>query len=79
MAARKKLTFEESMARLDEIVSLLEQGDAPLAESMALFEEGSKLLRECTEQLDKAEQQIKLLVAGPDGKPEERPFGEEET
>ena len=41
MAARKKLDFEKSMARLEEIVSLLEKGDAPLAQAMSLFEEGA--------------------------------------
>ena len=50
MAAKKKLNFEGSMARLEEIVSLLERGDAPLEQAMGLFEEGAKLLRECTKQ-----------------------------
>ena len=36
-------TFESQMARLEEIVRLLERGEAPLAESMKLFEEGTKL------------------------------------
>lgn len=36
------------MARLEEIVALLERGEAPLEQAMALFEEGAKLLRECT-------------------------------
>lgn len=36
MAAKK--TFEENMSRLEEIVSLLERGDATLGDSMALFE-----------------------------------------
>ena len=39
----KKQTFEQAMARLEEIVRLLEKGDAPLEESMSLFEEGAKL------------------------------------
>ena len=60
MAAKKKLNFEGSMARLEEIVSLLERGDAPLDQAMALFEEGAKLLRECTRQLDEAEQRVTL-------------------
>ena len=54
MAGNKKLDFEASMARLEEIVALLERGEAPLEQAMALFEEGAKLLRECTAQLDKA-------------------------
>ena len=76
--AAKKLTFEQSMSRLEEIVDLLEKGDAPLEQAMALFEEGAKLLRECTRQLDEAEQKVTLLTAGADGAPEERPFGEED-
>lgn len=74
MAAKKKLDFEGSMARLEEIVSLLERGDAPLDQAMALFEEGAKLLRECTRQLDEAEQRVTLLTAGKDGEIVEEPF-----
>lgn len=77
MATKKKLNFEDSMARLEEIVSLLERGDAPLEQAMALFEEGAKLLRECTKQLDEAEQKVTLLTAGENGQSEERPFQEE--
>ena len=61
--AEKNLSFEQSMARLEEIVSLLERGEAPLEQSLELFEEGSKLLRQCTGMLDKAEQKVTLLTA----------------
>ena len=74
MATKKKLDFEGSMARLEEIVTLLERGEAPLEQAMALFEEGAKLLRECTRQLDQAEQKVTLLTAGEDGEPREQPF-----
>ncbi len=74
MATKKKMDFEGSMARLEEIVSLLERGDAPLEQAMTLFEEGAKLLRECTRQLDQAEQKVTLLTAGEDGQPVEEPF-----
>ena len=74
MAAKKKLNFEGSMARLEEIVSLLEKGDAPMEQAMALFEEGARLLRECTRQLDAAEQKVTLLTAGKDGEMIEEPF-----
>ena len=77
MAAKKKLDFEGSMARLEEIVSLLEKGDAPLAQAMSLFEEGAKLLWECTKQLDEAEQKVTLLTVGRDGEIQEEPFGSE--
>ena len=66
MPSKKKMNFEASMARLEEIVTLLERGDAPLDQAMSLFEEGAKLLRECTAKLDTAEQQVRLLVAGED-------------
>jgi len=74
MATKKKMDFEGSMARLEEIVSLLERGDAPLEQAMTLFEEGAKLLRECTKQLDQAEQKVTLLTAGEDGQPVKEPF-----
>jgi len=74
VAAKKKLDFEASMTRLEEIVGLLERGEAPLEQAMALFEEGAKLLRECTKQLDEAEQKVSLLTAGESGEPVEKPF-----
>lgn len=77
MAAKKKVDFEGSMARLEEIITLLERGDAPLEQAMTLFEEGAKLLRECTAQLDAAEQKVVLLTAGEDGQPVEQPFAGE--
>ena len=75
----KKMTFEESIVRLEEIVALLERGDAPLADSLALFEEGTKLIATCSKQLDQAEQQVVKLMKGADGAPVELPFesGEE--
>ena len=72
--AEKKLTFEQAMARLEEIVCLLERGDAPLEESLALFEEGTALMKKCSTLLDRAEQKVTKLVAGPDGAPTEAPF-----
>ena len=41
---------------------------------MALFEEGAKLLSECTKQLDEAERKVTLLTAGPEGQVVEEPF-----
>ena len=72
--AEKKVTFEAAMARLEEIVGLLERGDAPLEESLALFEEGTALMKKCNTLLDKAEQKVSKLIAGPDGAPAEIPF-----
>ncbi len=72
--AEKKLTFEQAMGRLEEIVALLERGDAPLEESLKLFEEGTALMKKCSGLLDKAEQKVVKLLAGPDGAPAETPF-----
>ena len=77
MAAKKKVDFETSMLRLEAIVGLLERGEAPLEQAMKLFEEGAKLLRECTAALDAAEQKVTVLTAGEQGEPVERPFDEE--
>lgn len=75
----KKVTFEQQLQRLEEIVASLEKGDVPLADSLALFEEGTKLIGSCSRQLDQAEQQVVKLMKGPDGAPVELPFesGEE--
>ena len=74
----KKATFEQQIARLEEIVAALEKGDAPLADSLALFEEGTKLIAACSKQLDQAEQQVVTLMKGADGAPVELPFDTEE-
>lgn len=59
-----KKSFEEALARLEEIVARLEAGDLPLEESMALFEEGVGLARLCQEILAAAEGRLEMLVAG---------------
>lgn len=66
-----KLTYEQAAARIDEIVRLLEKGDAPLDLSLTLFEEGAKLIRDCGKMLDEAEQTVVRLQKGADGRPEE--------
>ena len=74
----EKRSFESRLQRLEEIVSALEKGDAPLADSLALFEEGTKLVGECTRELDREEQKVVKLMKGPDGAPVELPFETEE-
>jgi len=56
------LTFEEALARLEKIVRSLEEGNVPLDNSLALFEEGTKLVRFCSEKIDAAEQKVKILT-----------------
>ena len=72
--SKKKLTFEDSMKRIEEIVSHLEKGDIPLEESISLFEEGASLLKSCDAMLSQAEQKVLQLRKGMNGEPEELPF-----
>lgn len=74
----KDMTFEQKMARLEEIVARLEKGDAQLSDSLALFEEGTRLVASCRMELDKAEQQVVKLMKGEDGAPVETEFVSEE-
>lgn len=76
--AEKKLSFEQSLTRLEEIVRHLEKGDLPLNESLALFEEGTGLISACSNMLDEAEQKVMKLKKGPDREPIESPFEDEE-
>ena len=73
----QNLTFEAAMQRLDVIVRMLEQGDAPLEQSLTLFEEGAKLLKLCNGMLDAAEQKVSALQKGSDGAPVAVPFNVE--
>lgn len=75
--AVKKLSFEQSLERLEEIVRHLEKGDLPLNDSLKLFEEGTALLTGCGRMLDEAEQKVVKLRKGADREPVEMPFEEE--
>ena len=72
--ASKNPTFEESMQRLEQIVTQLERGEAPLDQALALFEEGTGLVKTCNGLLDEAELKVVRLVKGADGTPEEVAF-----
>ena len=58
---KKELNYEEASARLQEIVSSLEKGNLPLADSLTLFEEGTVLIKRCTDLLEEAEQKVVKL------------------
>ena len=70
----KEISFEDATARLEEIVKSLESGNAPLDESLKLFEEGIKLVSSCKKQLDNAEQRVKLLMENGNGEDDETDF-----
>lgn len=82
MAGKKKETrsFEQQISRLEEIVAQMEKGDAELADSLALFDEGTALIASCGKLLDEAEQKVVQLMKSAEGTPVELPFdAEEET
>lgn len=58
---KNEMTFESAMARLEQIVRALEGGNVPLEDLISLFDEGTKLVKLCTERLDKAEEKVRLL------------------
>mgnify|MGYP002513955950 CR=1 FL=1 len=70
-------TLEASMARLEQIVRAMERGEVALEESLKLFQEGTDLVRSCNELLENAQLQVKMIMAGPDGKPVEEEFADE--
>ena len=70
-------TFEDSMARLEQIVRAMERGDVPLEESLKLFQEGTELVRSCGKLLDEAQLQVKKIMTAPDGNPVEEEFQDE--
>ena len=70
-------TFEQSMARLEQIVRAMERGDVALEESLKLFQEGTELVRSCGKLLDEAELQVKKIMTAPDGSPVEEDFRDE--
>ena len=70
-------TFEESMARLEQIVRAMERGDVALEESLKLFHEGTELVRSCQKLLDDAQLQVKKIMTAPDGSPVEEDFQDE--
>ena len=73
----ENMTIEASMVRLEQIVRTMERGDAPLEESLKLFQEGTELVRNCGKLLEEAELQVKKIMAAPDGSPVEEEFIDE--
>ena len=61
------LSFEEALSRLEGVVEAMESGDVPLAELLAKFEEGSKLLQQCETRLKEAELKIEQLKKQKEG------------
>jgi len=70
--AKKK--FEDALKELESIVQKLEDADLPLDEALALFEDGIKLSRYCTQKLDEAEKKVEILLRDEQGASCRQPF-----
>ena len=62
-----KLSFEQALAELEKIVGQLESGQAPLEESIALYERGARLKAHCEARLEQARLKVEKIVVGRDG------------
>ncbi|MBE6424965.1 MAG: exodeoxyribonuclease VII small subunit [Thermoguttaceae bacterium] len=77
--AANGLTFEDAFGRLQEVVRTLENGQAPLDDSLKLYEEGVRLIRQCHEKLTGARRRIEIIAGtNENGKPVLRQMDEEE-
>ncbi|GGC15210.1 exodeoxyribonuclease 7 small subunit [Oxalicibacterium flavum] len=54
-------SFEEAMAELEQLVARMEAGELPLEASVAAYKRGSELVKFCAAQLEKVENQVKVL------------------
>ena len=63
------LSFEDALKRLEEIVRTLEKGEAPLDQSIELYQEGDRLKRHCEARLKAAQARIEQIAFGADGQP----------
>ena len=71
-------TFEQNMARLEQIVRTMERGDVALEESLKLFQEGTELVSACGKLLDDAQLQIQKVMTAADGAPVMEDFQDED-
>ena len=63
----EKMSFEEAMKELEAVVARLESGDAPLEDSIQLYERGAALKEHCQKKLSEAEEKVAKITLGPDG------------
>lgn len=77
-ATDSNLNFEDALKALETIVHKLESGEAPLDESIALYEQGNVLRALCQKRLDAAKARIEAITMGADGMPSgTKPFDSE--
>lgn len=67
MPRKKEPTFEESLARLEQIVGEMEQGELTLNDLVMKYSEGITLANQCAQSLQRAEKAMDLLLQDQDG------------
>jgi exodeoxyribonuclease VII small subunit len=72
--SKNGLTFEQAIQRLEKIVADMESAELPLEDVLKKYEEGSRLVRFCSQKLEEAEKKIELLVKKTDGSVALEPF-----
>ena len=60
----KTPTFEAALAELEQVVAEMESGSLPLEASLAAYQRGAELLKQCRSRLDDAQQQVRVLEEG---------------
>ena len=65
--ALKDMSFEDALSELEGIVARLERGDAPLEESIEIYQRGAKLKQYCERKLKDAQLKVDKIVLGPEG------------
>ena len=77
MSDIKTQSFEDALSELEAIVARLERGDAPLEESIDVYERGAKLKKHCEGKLKSAQLKVDKIVLGSDGSVNAEPFDSE--
>ena len=72
--SENKPSFENNIARLEQIVRAMERGDVSLDESLKLFQEGTALVQSCGKLLDEAELVVNKIMTDSNGAPVEGDF-----
>ena len=63
----EKMSYEQALARLEQIIRAMENDKIPLEESLALYEEGVRIVRRLSVELDDAERKIRILQQNAQG------------
>jgi len=77
VTSEKKISFEEAMNKLEQIVDRLEEGDVPLEEAIAFYKDGMELSKLCHDKLKSVEEQLTQIITE-DGRTENFSIEEEE-